>query len=194
MQGNTDSVRTGQEADFIQAFPPYRKWHNPSPDSQSAWTDTVLMNIIQAEQPVHREVLYRRMAELLGSTTATPEMQSEVYSMIISLGADLKTQDGFIQTRNFKDMQVRRSPEGSPDRTIEQISIPEIALAMEAVLKHAPGIKTDRLNEQIMRIFGFTELTPAILRRIGRAADKLTREGKLSAGTDSTIRFQEGKA
>lgn len=88
-------------------------------------------------------------------------------------------------------VQVRRSRLGDPDRTIEHISIPEIAGAMEKILVGAYGMDRSVLCSEAAKVFGFERTGAKIKQRANEAIDYLVRNGKVS-DYDDKIQLLEG--
>ena len=103
----------------------------------------------------------------------------------------LVARDEFFQLRNFQSLQVRTSKEGSPDRKVQQIAIPEIALAMETILRGTVGVRREELIEKTMRIFGFQRKTAALKERMNQAVETLERERKVKILSGDRIQLLE---
>lgn len=80
---------------------------------------------------------------------------------------------------------------GFPDRTIDHISILEIAAAMEIILAGAYGMDRTVLCSETAKVFGFERTGAKIKQRTNEAVDYLVRTGKVS-DYDDKIQLLEG--
>ena len=80
---------------------------------------------------------------------------------------------------------------GEPDRTIDYISIPEIAAVMEKILVGAYGMERAVLCSETAKVFGFERTGVKIKQRTNEAVDFLIRTEKVS-DYDDKIQLREG--
>lgn len=175
------------------SFPPYRKANlsRISALSGASREYAAVKAILEAEQPICQELLYRRLADALGYASVTERARREMDSVLNRMRDSLIARDDFFQLRNFQSLQVRSSKEGYPDRKISQIAIPEIALAMETVLRGTVGVKREELIDKTMRIFGFQRKTAALKERMNQAVTALEKEGKVKILSGDRIQLLE---
>ena len=198
----TEVVKTDSTAEVPSSANPYNlplyeegKWQkrgtHRGKDKLSNIADTV-QAVVEVEQPVHMELVYKRVGQRLTTGRITQEIRDTIDSAIKEhLRREIVVKDQFVQLRNLKTVQARRSPLGSPDRTIDHISILEIAAAMEIILAGAYGMDRTVLCSETAKVFGFERTGAKIKQRTNEAVDYLVRTGKVS-DYDDKIQLLEG--
>ena len=148
--------------------------------------------VVKVEQPMHMELLYKRVGQGFTTGKATQGVRYTIDQAIRErMQGEVVIEDQFIRLESLTDVQVRRSRPGDPDRTIEYISIPEIAAAMEKILVGAYGMDRTVLCSEVAKIFGFERSGAKIKQRTNEAVDYLVRTGKVS-DYDDKIQLLEG--
>lgn len=158
-------------------------WDRPSRrgmDNLSNIADSILA-VVKVEQPMHMELMYKRVGQ---SFTAGKATQNVRYTIDLAIRecmqGEVVIEDQFIRLTSLTTVPVRRSKLGEPDRTIEHISIPEIAGAMEKILIGAYGIDRSVLCSEAAKVFGFERSGAKIKQRTNEAVDYLIRTKKVS--------------
>ncbi len=169
-------------------------WDRPTRrgnDNLSNIADMVLA-VVKVEQPIHMELLYKRVGQGFTTGKATQGVRETIDIAIRNrMQGEVVIEDQFIRLASLTTVQARRSRLGDPDRTIEYISIPEIAAAMEKVLVGAYGMDRSVLCSEAAKVFGFERTGAKIKQRTNEAVDYLARTGKVSA-YDDKIQLLEG--
>lgn len=147
-------------------------------DNESQIADRI-HEIVRVEQPIHLELLYKRMAGCFGNEKVTAPIRNSVNIVLKRkmFGEVHIDRDSFITLSDYKGIKVRRSLSGSPDRNIEYISIKEIEEAMKLVLSGAFGVETAALILETARIFGFEKTGVKIKQRLMLAMESLQSQG-----------------
>lgn len=162
-------------------------WDRPNHrrnDNLSNIADMVLA-VVKVEQPIHMELLYKRVSQGFTTGKVTQGVRETIDIAIREYMKDeVVIEDQFIRLASLTAVQARRSRLGDPNRTIEYISIPEIAAAMEKVLVGAYGMERSVLCSEAAKIFGFERTGAKIKQRTNEAVDYLIRIGKVSAYDD----------
>ena len=178
-------------------FPLYEegKWWNKSSqrgrDNLSNIAD-MIHAVVKVEQPMHMELLYKRVGQGFTTGKATQGVRYTIDQAINErMQGEVVIEDQFIRLSSMTSVQVRRSRLGDPDRTIEYISIPEIAAAMEKILIGAYGMDRGVLCSEAAKVFGYERTGPKIKQRTNEAVDYLIRTKKVSA-YDDKIQLLEG--
>lgn len=171
------------------------KWWNKSTsrgrDNLSNIAD-MIHAVVKVEQPMHMELLYKRVGQGFTTGKATQGVRYTIDQAIRDrMQGEVVIEDQFIRLTSLTEVQVRRSRLGDPDRTIEYISIPEIAAAMEKVLVGAYGMDRSVLCSEAAKIFGFERTGAKIKQRTNEAVDYLIRTNKVSH-YDDKIQLLEG--
>lgn len=169
-------------------------WDRPTRrgnDNLSNIADMVLA-VVKVEQPIHMELMYKRVGQGFTTGKATQEVRKTIDSAITDrMKGEVVIEDQFIRLASLTTVQARRSRLGDPDRTIEYISIPEIAAAMEKILYGAYGMDRSVLCSEAAKVFGFERTGAKIKQRTNEAVDYLVRTGKVS-DYDDKIQLLEG--
>ena len=169
-------------------------WDRPTRrgnDNLSNIADMVLA-VVKVEQPIHMELMYKRVGQGFTTGKATQGVRDTIDLAIRDRMKDeVVIEDQFIRLASLTTVQARRSRLGNPDRTIEYISIPEIAAAMEKILAGAYGIDRSVLCSEAAKVFGFERTGAKIKQRTNEAVDYLVRTGKVS-DYDDKIQLLEG--
>lgn len=147
-------------------------------DNESQIADRIY-EIVRVEQPIHLELLYKRMAGCFGNEKVTALVRNSVnIALKRKMSGEVHIdQDSFITFSDYKGIKVRRSSSGSPDRNIEYIPIKEIEEAMKLVLSGAFGVETATLILETARIFGFEKTGVKIKQRLMLAMESLQLQG-----------------
>ena len=137
--------------------------------------------VVKVEQPIHIDLLYRRMADAFGMTKASQGVRDTVDEAIRKrMRNEVYISDQFVQITGNTKIKARRSDVGNPDRNIEHISIPEIATAMERILVGAFGMERSVLCSEAARVFGYERSGVKIKQRTNEAVEYLVRNHKVS--------------
>lgn len=167
-------------------FPKYEvgTWKNVSKhrrsDAMTLLADRILA-VVKVEQPIHIELLYRRMLEAFDVSKVTQYVRDTVNEAIRTrLGNEVYISDQFVCQNNMHAIKVRRSDIGAPHRDIEYIAIGEIAAAMVRILEGAYGMERNVLCLEAAKVFGYERIGTKIRQRTNEAVDYLVRERKVS--------------
>ena len=155
-------------------------------------TAAMIKTVVEVEQPLHMELLYKRISVGIADGRVTSAVRYAVDRAISTyLLQEVVIADDFISMTSLKTVQARRSPAGAKTRTIEQISIPEIAAAMEKILEGAIGIEKSVLGSETASIFGFERFGSKIRERTEEALNYLIKAQKVSL-VDNKVQLMEG--
>jgi len=127
--------------------------------------------VVEVEQPIHLDVLYRRLASAFGNEKATKPVRDTIDQALNRVMAnEVVIEDGFVRFKTFTDIRAR-IPMGTQDRNIEYISKPEIADAMLTVIRNSFGIDRDALCAEVTSIFGYDRMGPKITKAMNDTID-----------------------
>lgn len=158
---------------------------------RSAKVADIVYSIIKIEQPIHIELLYKRVSQYFKTGRTTQGLRETVDdAMKRYMKNEIIIEDHFVRLKNDTKIQARRSLVSQPDRIIEHISIPEIAAAMEKILHGAYGMERNVLCSETAKVFGFERLGPKIKPRTGEAIEYLVNNDKISIA-DNKIQLLE---
>lgn len=149
-------------------------------DNESQMADRI-HEIVRVEQPIHIELLFKRMAGCFGNEKVTAPIRHTVdFVMKNKMSEEVQIdKDNFVVLSDLKKVKVRRSLPGNPDRSIEYISIQELEEAIKIVLTGAYGVEIASLILETARIFGFEKTGVKIKRRINMAMESLEHKGDI---------------
>lgn len=161
-------------------------------DNESQIADRI-HEVVRVEQPIHLELLYKRMAGCFGNEKVTKPIKNTVdYVLKRNMSREIKIdRDSFITLSDFTTLKVRRSLARSPDRNIEHISMKEIEAAMKLVLTGAYGVEVSALILETARIFGFEKTGAKIRQRMLDAIESLEKQSIVRV-SDERVQLLEG--
>lgn len=137
--------------------------------------------IVKVEQPMHMDLMYKKVGSYFVNEKVTQPVKNNIDRAINEyMKGEVIIKDEFIKFVNFKNITARMSELGSPDRIIEYISIPEIAVAMEKILIGKFGMDINTLCTETGRVFGFERIGPKIKQRTNEAVEYLVNNKKIS--------------
>ena len=144
-----------------------------------------IREVVKTEQPVHIDLIGRRLTDRV-----TAPIRATIIDVIrYHMDNELVIEEDFVRFVSFEDIEPRRST--SQERSIEYISIPEIAAAMERVLKGAYGIERSALCSEAAKIFGFERNGPKIKQRTNSAVEYLLRQKKITISDGKILLAEE---
>ncbi len=200
LEVDTEVVAAAQvqsDSDNPYGFPCYEegKWWDYGTrrgyDNESHIADMIAA-VVRVEQPMHMELMYKRVGVGFTAGRATQVVRSYIDEIIqTKMQGEVVIEDQFIRMADLQTVTARRSPMGEPQRNIEHISIPEIAAAMERILRGAYGMERSVLCLVTANIFGFERVGPKLRQRTNDTVDYLLRQGKISV-IDDKIQLLEG--
>lgn len=146
-------------------------------DNESRIADRI-HEVVRVEQPIHIELLYKRMASCFGNERVTNPIRYTVDVVMKQVMSEEIRIDNsqFVTLTTYNGITVRRSLPGSPDRNIEHIPQEEIKEAIKLVLDGAFGVEVPALILETARIFGFEKTGVKIRQFISKALDALEAE------------------
>ena len=162
-----------QEADWTTAK------HSRSKDQLTLMGETIL-HILRTEQPMHMELLYKRIAPFAGGKV-TEALKGRIDLAIAKkLSAKVAVdEDRFIRLIPASPLVVRIPRAGDTPRPMEYIPTPEVAAAMLRIASHSIGITEDDLTLACARLFGFERKGPKIKVKTDAALRYLEEQGSI---------------
>ena len=137
--------------------------------------------IVSVEQPMHMEVLYKRMGPSFTTGKATEGVKSAIDEAINKRlkGKVRIDSERFIRLLPEIPVIVRIPKQNDTPRPIEYIHTEEVAAGMMKIIEHSFGITTEDLSTECARIFGFERKGPKIKQKMDAAIDYLVKSGKV---------------
>ena len=163
-------------------------WDAPMPNTYDNMTEvlTRIVYIVGIEQPIHKDLLYQRMAGAFGNQKVTSLVRRMVdMAMNTTAGRQrLEIKDDFVTLKGFDNLKVRIPEDGYNQRAINLISTDELGLAMIAVASNTFGLSTKALIEETTRAIGYSRRGEKINVAMARALEKLIANEKINVIDD----------
>lgn len=137
--------------------------HSGSRDNFTRISENIL-HIVSIEQPIHLEMLYKRMGPSFTTGKATEGVKNTIDQVIAQKlnGRVIVDQDRFVKLLPLTPITVRIPKEYETPRPIEYIHTEEVATAMLKIIDSSFGITEDDLASECARAFGFERKGPKI--------------------------------
>ncbi|MDR0748516.1 MAG: DUF4011 domain-containing protein [Tannerellaceae bacterium] len=120
------------------------------------YTSRLIKYIITIEQPVHYDLLCKRIAPIFGRQKASSVVRESVDFIIQKkLNNEFIVNDNFYQLKSMSEINIRTSKGYEGSRTIQYISNDEICEAMLVVASKSYGIKRDDIMTATARALGY---------------------------------------
>lgn len=179
----TSEAAQQTSADNPYGFEYYREanwWktkHSRSHDDLTRISENVYY-IVSIEQPIHLDLLYKRMRDSFTTGKATERVKSSIDEAIEKKlkGKVEIDKDNFVRLLPLSPVKVRIPKGAYTPRPIEYIHTKEVATAIIQITKNSYGITEEDLVAECVRCFGFERKGP-----------------KIKAKTDVAIRYLEDR-
>lgn len=154
--------------------------HSGTYDNVTRISENILY-IVSVEQPMHMELLYKRMGPSFTTRKATEGVRSTIDEAI---SKKLKKQvvidkEQFIRSLPLSPAIVRIPKQYETPRPMEYISTEEVAMAMIQIINNSFGISEDDLSSECARVFGFERKGPKIKAKTDAAIKYLVDKKKM---------------
>ncbi len=185
------AVETVKHAQQVDIYNPYgfsyykeANWweakHLATSDNLGRIAENIL-HIVSVEEPMHMELLYKRMGPSFKTGKATEGVRNTIDEAIAKRlrGRVIVGKDRFIRTLPLKAITVRIPKEYETPRPMEYIHTEEVANAMIKIIDNSFGITEDDLATECARAFGFERKGPKIKAKTDAAIKHLTTTHKI---------------
>ena len=137
--------------------------HSGSNDNLTRISENILY-IVSVEQPIHMELLYKRLGPSFTTGKATEGVRQTIDEAISKKlnGRVVIDKDNFIRVLPLSPITVRIPGEYETPRPMEFISTEEVASAMIKIISSSFGITKEDLASECARVFGFERKGPKI--------------------------------
>ena len=137
--------------------------HSGSRDNFTRISENIY-HIVSIEQPIHLELLYKRMGPSFTTGKATDSVKRTIDQVITQKlsGRVVVDNDRFVRLLPITPAVVRIPKEYETPRPIEYIHTEEVAMAMIKIIERSFGITEDDLASECARVFGFERKGPKI--------------------------------
>ena len=154
--------------------------HSGATDTRTRISETAKY-ILSVEQPMHMELLYKRMAPAFTSKRATEAVKNTINEALLK-GLTGQVQigtDGFLRLLPESPIVARIPEQYATPRPMEYIHTEEVAAAMLRIIAYSFGITTEELSTECARVFGFERKGPKIKQKTHAAIAYLIRSGQV---------------
>jgi hypothetical protein len=168
-----------QVADFTVPFTDL--WETPAPQVMQA-----VVQCIETEGPIHKDLLQRRLATLWGYQRAGSRIArriDEATDLGVRRGL-IRKQGSFLWPATERELKPRGESDSGELRVIAHVPEEEIAIVLQAVLARAMSLGPEELVQQTARVLGYQRAGQDIRARILTVARGLHKHG--------TIDFRDG--
>jgi len=123
-----------------------------------------ILHVVRIEQPIHLEMLYKRMGPSFTAGKATEGVKNTINQVIAQKlkGRVTVDKDLFVRLLPLTPIIVRIPEEYETPRPIEYIHTEEVAAAMMKIVDCSFGITEEDLASECARVFGFERKGPKI--------------------------------
>ncbi|MFE1902226.1 DUF3320 domain-containing protein [Streptomyces gardneri] len=149
----------------------------------------VLAQIIEAEGPIHLDLLVLRAREAWGVGRAGSRIRDNVTMVARSLvSAEIVTSDGEFYDAKGRDglyaPKARRPEAGDTPRKVTLIAPAERQLALYEIAAECPGVSEDELIKQVCDFFGWRRMGSDIRESLTADIAELHRQRRLEGGPE----------
>jgi len=158
-----------EEADW-EAAPGRHRWD----------IDAQLLYVVGVEQPIHLDLLYRRLAPALRCSKVTDDLRLTVDHTLRQNSEKVTVDsDRFVRLLPLTPVTVRIPRPGDAKRPMEQIHTQEVAQAMLQIVRSSFGLTEEALLSECAVVFGYERLGPNIRAKTEAALAHLKTTGHL---------------
>ncbi|MFG3195726.1 DUF3320 domain-containing protein [Streptomyces sp. NPDC048208] len=146
----------------------------------------VLARIVEAEGPVHEELLVQRAREAWGVGRAGSRIRDNVREVADSLvrSGRLASDDGFYALADTGTPKARHPADGDTPRKVVHIAPGERHVALYGLAAECPGLTEDELIKLACEFFGWRRTGKDIRDRLAADIAELRGAGRLQGGPD----------
>jgi very-short-patch-repair endonuclease len=163
---------------YVRATPsPIPFWVDVSDAANSFSLVTFVNEVVDAEGPIHMDVLTARLREAKGLGRAGARIMETLRLAVKRSKVDVV--DDFVWPQDRHELVVR-SPSADAARPIEHVTDEELALAICNLVADSGGAARSHVVERVSRIFGWRRTSAAMTGRFTKLIDDLVRDGRLS--------------
>ncbi len=134
-----------------------------------------VIKIIENEYPVHYDIICKRISPLLGNEKVTVKVRNEVDDYLKHTRSGWRKVGDFYYPKKHQSISAKTSN----GRKIDYISIEELAVAMEIIVKKSFGMTIQGICIETARAYGFQRLSPMINSSMNKAYKKMLKQGKV---------------
>ncbi|MFC8511644.1 DUF3320 domain-containing protein [Streptomyces sp. NPDC057257] len=183
-------VGTGTEREWSTPYRTSAAVVNPrhelhTPEARPALR-RLLAQVIEAEGPIHEDLLVQRAREAWGVGRAGNRIRDNVQEVARSLVRSglVSSDSAFYDTVDREALKARRPEDGGTARKVVHIAPAERHLALYELTVECPGMSQDELIKQACEFFGWRRTGKDIRDRLAADVTELHRQGRLQGGPE----------
>ncbi|SEL36759.1 Part of AAA domain-containing protein [Rhodococcus maanshanensis] len=169
-----------------------RGWHR-DPKTAEGQQDlrAYFVQVIEAEAPVHRDVVYERFKQEWGIQRLGAVLKRSADSSLAAANIRGRSvapgADGVCRLPDRPAPVVRVPVDGQPLRKMTHIPEEELDLAVAHLIKDAHSMDADTLAQQVARLFGWQRATEDIRFTVELAVERLVGAGDVARAEDGEL-------
>ena len=142
----------------------------------------LLMEVVDAEGPIHKSEAMRRVANAFGLQKVTYPLESHMNKAIDYLknNSFISTEGKFLWPSDGREVKVRMPEEGKSPRSIRYIPPEEIILAINLCLKDCYSLEKDDLIHAVGKALGFKRISKSTSETISTVITDLINKNEIS--------------
>ncbi|MFE7857232.1 DUF3320 domain-containing protein [Streptomyces sp. NPDC057403] len=146
----------------------------------------LLTQVIEAEGPIHEDLLVQRAREAWGVARAGNRIRDNVHEVAGSLVRSglVRLDSAFYDVVDRDTLRARRPEEGTMARKVVHIAPMERHLALYELTAECPGMSLDELIKQACEFFGWRRTGKDIRDCLAADVAELHRQGRLRGGPE----------
>lgn len=135
--------------------------------------------IVGIEQPMHKDLFYKRMADSFTAGRATQGVRDTIDNVMEKELSDqiAVDADSFVRLKPLSPITVRIPKKWDTPRPMDYISTIEVAKAMVKIINHSYGLLQDDIATECARVFGFDRKGAKIKAKTDDALSYLVNHG-----------------
>ncbi|MBU3862880.1 DUF3320 domain-containing protein [Streptomyces sp. 4503] len=148
----------------------------------------ILTQVIEAEGPIHEELLVQRAREAWGVARAGSRIRENIRQVVRGLGrtGNVSVDGDFLDTADRQDLKARHPAHGTAPRQAVHIAPAERRLALRELATECPGMSREELLRQACDFFGWRRLGQDIRAALEADVAELYEKG-VFVGTEGRI-------
>ena len=155
--------------------------HQKQYQSRFTFSQGAILHYIQAEQPLHMDVLDQRMAPHYNREKATSVVKNMVREELSPLiGRYVVVEDDFCMLKSCSTVTARKAG----GREVEQISFRELTEVMKTLLQATFGLSTGDVIQESARLLGYSRTGQRIESRLHETLDRMQQQGLVTIVKD----------
>ncbi|ANS29905.1 hypothetical protein R1CP_26285 [Rhodococcus opacus] len=170
--------------DYIMVAEPIGRRRDPKTPEGKRDLRAYFVQVIEAEAPVHRDVVYERFKQAWGIQRLGAVLRRSADEALRNAnvnGRSVAPMDDDVCRLPGRPQPVVRIPvEGQPIRKLVHIPEEELDLAVANLIKDAHTLDGDTLAQQVARLFGWQRATEEVRLVTELTVDRLVRHGEIA--------------